>query len=80
MQQGVRGLILGSTKLHRWVQLRPGGNEPHHRRFVLRTDGDALQYYHQWFVLRTGGDEPAVMHLITVGSNSRYDYQLWNRR
>jgi len=24
--------------------------------------------------------EPAVMHLITVGFNSRYGHQLWNRR
>ena len=31
-QQGVRGLILGATRLHRQVQLRPGGDEALHRR------------------------------------------------
>ena len=31
-QQGVRGLILWGTRLHRRVQLRPGGDEALHRR------------------------------------------------
>jgi len=31
-QQGVHGLILGATTLHRRVQLRHGGDEALHRR------------------------------------------------
>ena len=71
----MRGLILGSTKLHRRVQLRPGGNEPRHRRFVLQP---AVMPYST--ITNSSCYEPAVMHLITVGSNNRYDHQLWNRQ
>ena len=39
-QQGVRGLILGGTRLHRRVQLRPGGDEALHRRAQPTPSGD----------------------------------------
>ena len=47
------------------VVIKIGGDVTHHRRFVLRTDGDGVVGHHQRFQPRTGGDEAHHQRFVT---------------